>query len=65
MSIASTLSAASTIGIHLPFLTNRLIPYLYSEYLKAAEHDDMYFRPLGFDYPDDRRAVEPPVHIPP
>lgn len=36
----------------------RLIPYLYSEFIKAAENDDLYFRPLGFDYPDDRRAVE-------
>lgn len=36
----------------------RLIPYLYSEFLKAAHEDDLYFRPLGFDFPDDRRAVE-------
>lgn len=36
----------------------RLLPYLYSEFLKAARDDDLYFRPLGFDYPDDRRAVE-------
>ncbi len=43
---------------HVIGVRYRLIPYLYSEYLKAAEHDDMYFRPLGFDYPDDRRAVE-------
>ncbi|MBO5278989.1 MAG: alpha-glucosidase, partial [Lachnospiraceae bacterium] len=43
---------------HVIGVRYRLIPYLYSEYLKAAENDDMYFRPLGFDYPDDRRAVE-------
>lgn len=43
---------------HVISVRYRLIPYLYSEYLKAAERDGMYFRPLGFDYPDDRRAVE-------
>lgn len=43
---------------HVIGVRYRLIPYLYSEYLKAAQNDDMYFRPLGFDYPDDRRAVE-------
>ena len=35
----------------------RLIPYLYSEYLKAAKNDDMYFSPLGFVYPKDKVAV--------
>ncbi|MBR5968305.1 MAG: alpha-glucosidase [Lachnospiraceae bacterium] len=34
-------------------LRYRLIPYLYSEYLKAALNDEMLFRPLGFDYEDD------------
>lgn len=43
---------------HVIGVRYRLIPYLYSEYLKAAQNDEMYFRPLGFDYPDDRRAVE-------
>ncbi|MDE7204449.1 MAG: alpha-glucosidase [Lachnospiraceae bacterium] len=43
---------------HVIGVRYRLIPYLYSEYLKAVENDAMYFRPLGFDYPDDRRAVE-------
>lgn len=43
---------------HVIRVRYRLIPYLYSEYLKAATRDEMYFRPLGFDYPDDRRAVE-------
>lgn len=36
----------------------RLVPYLYSEYMKAALHDDLYFKPLGFVYPHDRIAVE-------
>ena len=35
----------------------RLVPYLYSEYMKAALSDDMYFKPLGFVYPDDKRAI--------
>lgn len=43
---------------HVIRVRYRLIPFLYSEYLKAAMRDEMYFRPLGFDYPDDRRAVE-------
>ncbi len=30
-----------------------LIPYLYSEYMKACLHDDMMIKPLSFDYPDD------------
>ena len=35
----------------------RLVPYLYSEYMKAALNDDMYFRPMGFVYPEDKIAV--------
>lgn len=38
-------------------LRYRLIPYLYSEFLKCTENDDMYFRPLGFDYEDDDIAL--------
>ena len=34
-----------------------LLPYLYSEFMKAALTDGMYFRPLAFDYPSDPRAV--------
>lgn len=34
----------------------RLIPYIYSEYMKAALNDDMFFRPLSFDYPKNKRA---------
>lgn len=34
----------------------RLIPYLYSEYMKAALGDTMMFRPLAFDYRGDQRA---------
>lgn len=30
-----------------------LIPYIYSEYMKAALNDEMMFKPLSFDYPDD------------
>lgn len=35
-----------------------LLPYLYSEYMKAALNDGLYFKPLAFDYPDDPRAVQ-------
>ena len=34
-----------------------LLPYLYSEFMKAALRDDLYFRPLAFDWPGDPRAV--------
>ncbi len=33
-----------------------LLPYLYSEYMKAVLTDDLYARPLAFLYPQDRRA---------
>ncbi|MGN0974406.1 MAG: TIM-barrel domain-containing protein [Gemmiger sp.] len=33
-----------------------LLPYLYSEFVKAALSDGMYFRPLGFDFPQDADA---------
>ncbi len=36
----------------------RLIPYLYDTFRKAAETNDMMFRPLSFDYPDDPLARE-------
>lgn len=35
-----------------------LLPYLYSEYMKAALGDQMLFRPLAFDYPEDAFAVQ-------
>ena len=38
---------------HVIGVRYRLIPYLYSEYLKAAFDSDMYFKPLGFVYPED------------
>ncbi len=33
-----------------------LIPYLYSEFMKAALRDEALYRPLAFDYPEDPRA---------
>ena len=41
-------------------LRYRLLPYLYSEYMKAALMDGMYARPLGFAWPEDpiARRVE-------
>ena len=35
-----------------------LLPYLYSEFMKAALESTSYFRPLAFDYPDDPDARE-------
>lgn len=43
---------------HVIGVRYRLIPYLYSEYMKAAVNDEMYFKPLGFVYPDDKIAVQ-------
>ena len=34
-----------------------LIPYIYSEYMKAVKNDDMMYVPLSFEYPDDKQAV--------
>ena len=35
----------------------RLIPYLYGVYTRAAEEDDLYFKPLAFEYPEDSFAA--------
>lgn len=35
-----------------------LVPYLYSEFLKAALRDEMMFRPLAFDFADDADAKQ-------
>ena len=35
-----------------------LIPYLYSEFMKAVNSDSMLFMPLCFAYPDDQTAYE-------
>jgi alpha-glucosidase len=43
---------------HVIGVRYRLLPYLYSEYVKAALNDEMYFRPLAFDYPDDPMACD-------
>lgn len=34
------------------------LPYLYSEFVKAAMSDDMMFLPLSFVYPEDEAAAE-------
>ena len=34
-----------------------LLPFLYSEFMKAALRDGLYFRPLAFEWPGDPRAV--------
>lgn len=42
---------------HIVGVRYRLLPYLYSEYMKAALNDDMYFKPLAFEYPNDTMAA--------
>lgn len=37
-------------------LRYRLLPYLYSEFMKAALRQDMLIRPLAFDYPRDEKV---------
>ena len=37
-------------------LRYRLLPYIYSEFMKAALSSDMYIQPLAFGYPQDSRA---------
>ena len=41
---------------HLIGIRYRLIPYLYSEFVKAVKKNDMLFRPLAFDYPDNKQV---------
>lgn len=41
---------------HVINVRYRLVPYIYSEFMKAALNDDMYFRPLAFDFPEDTMA---------
>jgi alpha-glucosidase len=37
-------------------LRYRLLPYIYSEYMKAALTSDLYIKPLGFAFPDDPKC---------
>ncbi len=39
-------------------LRYRLVPYIYSEYMKAVLNDDMYIRPLSFDFENDAFAKQ-------
>ncbi len=41
---------------HIIDLRYRLIPYIYSEYMKAALGNEMMFKPLAFEYPEDQVA---------
>lgn len=41
---------------HVIGVRYRLIPYLYREYQRAVEKDDMMFKPLAFVYPEDKMA---------
>ncbi len=35
-----------------------LIPYLYSEYLRAIKDNTLMFKPLGFEFTEDKMALE-------
>lgn len=37
-------------------LRYRLLPYIYSEFMKALVHKDMYMKPLGFEFCEDETA---------
>lgn len=37
-------------------LRYRLLPYIYSEYMKAALTGDMYIKPLAFQFPEDPKT---------
>lgn len=39
-------------------LRYRLLPYIYSEYMKAALTGDLYIKPLGFHFPEDPKAAK-------
>lgn len=41
---------------HIIELRYRLIPYIYSEYMKAVIRNDMMYKPLSFEYPEDEVA---------
>lgn len=34
----------------------RLLPYIYSEFMKAALSNDLMFKPMGFEWPEDEIA---------
>lgn len=42
---------------HVLGVRYRLLPYIYSEFMKAALQDDLYFKPLAFVYPEDKIAL--------
>ncbi len=37
-------------------LRYHLLPYIYSEYMKASLNDTMLFKPFAFEWPEDKRA---------
>lgn len=43
---------------HMSELRYALLPYIYSEFMKAALNGTNYFRPLAFDYENDPRALK-------
>lgn len=42
---------------HILGMRYKLLPYIYSEYMKSVLDNEMMFRPLAFEYPDDPQAA--------
>ena len=43
---------------HVVSMRYRLLPYIYSEYMKAVLRDEMMIRPLSFDFENDPMAAQ-------
>ncbi|MBQ3515432.1 MAG: alpha-glucosidase [Lachnospiraceae bacterium] len=43
---------------HIIGVRYRLIPYLYSEFMKASLNNDLYLKPMAFEYPEDKIALQ-------
>lgn len=43
---------------HIIGVRYRLVPYLYTEYMKVVSEDDMMFKPLGMVYTEDKIALQ-------
>lgn len=52
-SFSNTENFKNIIGLRYFFL-----PYLYSEYMRAALNDEMYFMPMSFLFPEDAMAIQ-------
>lgn len=42
---------------HVIGVRYRILPYLYDTFVRCAKENDLYFKPLGFEFADDSYAV--------